>query len=178
MGKPKTTSKIKLTNKSSSKKMKTNAKRIAMTKTKPSNRNFPVSTHGKKKDHSKDQTKLDYRRASAFFDDGLETDDGEFSDEGMKDFITKNMNNMSFLNTKSRRKKGENGVASFEKVPRASGLYENLESKSNTVELLPIKGEKGLIKRTGERGIYITFQVLLIILVLLYILFFVYFLTT
>lgn len=41
----------------------------------------------------------------------------------------------------------------FEQKPRVySKLYDDKQSNSKTVELLPIKGDKGLIKRSQERG--------------------------
>ena len=70
----------------------------------------------------------------------------------MKDFVLKNAKNMSFLGTSRRKKDGDDSIASFEQVPRSSMSNGDAVSNSKTVELLPIKGEKGLIKRTGERG--------------------------
>lgn len=147
MAKPKRTSKVKLTNKSSSKKVKTKAKMMAIAKTKnQNNRKFPLGSHSNNKKNSKEQVKIDYTRET--FDNELDTDEAEFSDEEMKNFVPKNMKNMtSFLGITA-----ENSVASFEKVPRALKVYGNTDSVKNTVELLPIKSEKGLIKRTAEKG--------------------------
>ena len=60
-----------------------------------------------------------------------------------------------FSGGKNSGRNKEDDISLFEVVPRkSSNLYDEEENqKGNTVDLLPIKGDKGLIQRKGQRVI-------------------------
>ena len=95
MAKPKITSKVKLTNKSASKKMKMKGKSFISKYKSPVNRKIPqVGKRNASNNKDKEKIQLDYSRPVESEEELVESD---FSDEEMKSFLQNNSQNMSFL---------------------------------------------------------------------------------
>ncbi|XP_047124104.1 nucleolar complex protein 3 homolog isoform X2 [Hydra vulgaris] len=86
-------------------------------------------------------------------------EDLQFSDEEMAEFVNENSNQLSFLSSNllsdkqnGRRKRKDDGVVpEFEKTPRLSNITISEENKNKKIDLLPYKGDKGIILRQADR---------------------------
>jgi len=153
MGKPKgKTSKVKLGNKASNK--KTN-KNVGANKYQEKFQSAKIKAGKFKKKPAINKKelmngKIDYSRYKP--EDDHDVDDMLESDEedDMKSYLKQNANDMSFL-SKSLDKNSD-GMKSYEAQPRSySNVHKETDLKDDRVDLLPIKGATGLIRRKGER---------------------------
>lgn len=158
MGKKKSTSKVKLTNKSTNKRMKAGRKHKLQPSQNKKLVNIPNVVKLKQEEQKKKKNQT--QQVSNHNHEELTHEDIEFSDDEINDFLHENSQNLSFLSTsfsndsggKKKKRNAEDSLAAFEKAPRVlSNMSESINSSTKIVNLLPIKNEKGIIKRSLEQ---------------------------
>jgi len=169
MGKPKSTSKVKLTNKSANKRnkpkqLKNTNKQLPLQQQQQQKQQQNVNKSAVNKSNEKRKKNEIYKKPPPVpvpvSDEELDDEDLAFSDDDMLEYVNDNVENLSFFNQslsesngsskkKSKKLKEVETDEDYEREPRSFGKSTH-DDDSNRMRLLPVKGDKGLIHRTRD----------------------------